>query len=388
MNLNTSNILVFLLYAIVLAFGIFNLSYELEYSSTTFLMLLFYLIVPVGLLFVISKFGFFWSHKEDFAVLFVLLAYLLFRIALNFNTNYNYQIVTWIFLFCAGYYRGYLYGEKDKRFTFPIAYIYFPYVVYVGLFSVSSILLSGYARFNIDYFFILPSIIPFVFIQNKRLYSLAAVTLMDIIAIYTVKRTLVIVVLLITVLFLSNYFIGRKKLQRRRGAIIIASIVLIIIAVRYYSVIDASLTGGLGNDRFELLSEDEGGGRTGMYMRYINLIFNGSVTDLLFGQFTGDTTGRISGFAHNDLLLITYRYGIIAFILFLSFLIKVFKILIKVVKSGSLGKSYTIASISVILTLLIVGGFNCYIDTFGYTILYLFIGILFGKYRITQQAQS
>lgn len=383
MKINNSNLLLVVLYLLVLSFGIFNSVYALDYGSTTTLMVVFYTIVPVGLLFVLANLNFFISHKKDMAYALVLLLYLLLRIIINIGQNFNFQTITWILLYCAGFYVGYKYNYEDKKLSKPMAYILFPYVLYLGLVSLLPALLSGYARFNIDYFFILPSLIPFVFLLEKKIYSILAVALMTAVSILTAKRTLVVASVLIAVLTLSfMFFRGKRRKQSTNLITLLVSVVGVVLAIRYYGVLDDSLTGGLGFGRFETISEDGGGGRTDMYLMYLNLIFNGSIGDMVFGQFTGDTTGKITGFAHNDWLLITYRYGLIAGILFLVFIIRTIIRLVKIVRGSTLGMYYSIACVAALVSLLIIGTLNCYIDTFGYTLLFLFIGMAIGKYRL------
>ena len=93
-------------------------------------------------------------------------------------------------------------------------------------------------------------------------------------------------------------------------------------------------------ERFNNISEDGGSGRDTVFEKVFTFILNSSETELFFGHGYNTVVETSIGYsAHNDFLEVTYDYGLIGLIIYLSIYISLFS-KIKHIKSQNYRSAY------------------------------------------------
>lgn len=113
--------------------------------------------------------------------------------------------------------------------------------------------------------------------------------------------------------------------KRKKWINFIFFCILVLVVVYVFPYID-SIYELRTIDRLNSLGEDGGSGRNARWMACINAIANSNFVELVFGHGMGAAWRDLRGEIHNDFLSVFYEYGVLAFIFYIAFYAKLFRI--------------------------------------------------------------
>lgn len=175
-------------------------------------------------------------------------------------------------------------------------------------------------------------LLPFMLCHKRKLFRILSIAIVLIVVMYSMKRGgfLALLVALGAYLFISQIAIQKRKFN------IFPILILLIAAIGLYYIIfyinDVVLGGNLFN-RFEDVSD--GSGRLSIYAYYWKMFTESDIISLLFGRgWQGSIrTAKISVTCHNDFLEVLIDFGIIGFICYISFIILLITMCLKMIKN-------------------------------------------------------
>lgn len=210
-------------------------------------------------------------------------------------------------------------------------------VVVVAMYVVAVLLaVSYYNNFYMNVMFEMGTVtnasytvlyfLPFMLCVRKSFFRLAAILITFLVVMISMKRGGFFALILSVVVF---FYIDRVSIKGRKIKIWGWFLVLLIIVSGYFLIvrINTELLENMLFDRVADSQASEGSGRMGIYRDVINQIGSNSIIGFLFGNgWAGtarDTFSHLT--AHNDYLEVLYDFGIIAFVLYVSFVVQLLK---------------------------------------------------------------
>lgn len=175
-------------------------------------------------------------------------------------------------------------------------------------------------------------LLPFMLCHKKKLFQILFIVLVLIVVMYSMKRGGFLALLGAVGVYL---FISQISLKKRKFNLFSIFLLSIVSIVLYYGIVyinDVILGGNLFN-RFEDISD--GSGRLSIYAYYWNMFTESDVVSLLFGRGWGGSirNATIGVTCHNDLLEVLINFGIIGFVCYISFIISLVKLCLKMIKN-------------------------------------------------------
>jgi len=168
---------------------------------------------------------------------------------------------------------------------------------------------------------------PIVLSINIKWIRALVIITTTIVLLLSFKRTGILA--FFVAMFLYLLIINKNKIDKYKNINVFVYMVIGIILLGY---IMHDFDSKFVVERFEDLSTDGGSGRVYIYNKIINLIYNSDIISILFGH-GWDAVSRVNGMpAHNDFLEIIYDFGFIVFIIYVSFVCKLFKYTYKLYK--------------------------------------------------------
>lgn len=221
--------------------------------------------------------------------------------------------------------------RKDKTISFYVPLCFFLLFAYFILrYDRTSMLDQVYAAINASYAILY--LLPFVLLSPKRYVRIIAILLTLAATFLTLKRGGMISLSIGLLFYVLSYGkVTSGKVISFRGVILAA---IAIVGVVYLVIYFNNSMEGLVFNRFAVIEQDQGSGRTSLYQHVEQLIFESSVLGWIFGHgWDGVARASMSGLsAHNDFLEILYDFGIVAFICYVIFIVRMFRHLIKLLK--------------------------------------------------------
>ena len=177
--------------------------------------------------------------------------------------------------------------------------------------------------------------LPFLLCFKNRIIKIASMVLVALIIMYSLKRGGFFALILgLAIYFLiEQVFIKEKKINFV-GLLIIG---LAIFGFYYLFEVFNETSGGLLTNRLDNMVETQGSGRLDIYKEKLHEIVNSNPIGLIFGHGWRATelVGKSGLTAHNDILEITYDFGLVGLILFIRFLVSLFGLLKELIKNKS-----------------------------------------------------
>jgi hypothetical protein len=158
-------------------------------------------------------------------------------------------------------------------------------------------------------------IFPWLLISEYRLVRYLGIIAMSVLAVYSLKRSIITAL----VLSLVSYFFGGIIFNRQRKHLFKTIVMITLLAVslafayRYSNI----LVWNAMTKRLELISEDEGSGRLSIYKDYIAELKNESFAKLMVGRGHNASTQFYGTTTHNDFLEVMFAYGINGLVLYI-----------------------------------------------------------------------
>lgn len=297
--------------------------------------------------------------------LYSLLIYFLSMKNISFVNSIN--LTTWVAVLYLFYYYGFPKSGKILNFA-------------VGVFATVFILL--YYRFALHSGFVgdkpgvvnavyyLVMLIPFILLFNNKLLKILFISVISMLSIQSFKTTAILMITIsILVCFVFFGEIKRKNFLMFLGSLI-AFFVLLWLLIKYT---DLSFKDIVSADM-----ENGGNGRLDIWKSIFIHYNNGSIMEKLFGyglKFSADITGLS---AHSDFFEIITSFGIIGFLIFISWFIFIAKEIVLYMRNQ---KYYYIALVA-LLQMLLIFLFSTSIFVSNYFLLLsAFIGMLFNHYE-------
>lgn len=191
--------------------------------------------------------------------------------------------------------------------------------------------------------------LPFLLCFKNRIIRIASMVLVALIIMYSLKRGgfFALGLGLAIYFFIDQSFIKKKKINFK-GLLVIA---FAILGFYYLYETFNETSGGLLASRLDSMDETQGSGRLDIYKEKLNEIINSNLFGLIFGHGWRATelVGQSGLTAHNDILEITYDFGLVGLILFIRFLVSLFSLLKELIKSKSQLAAPLGASIGILL---------------------------------------
>lgn len=191
--------------------------------------------------------------------------------------------------------------------------------------------------------------LPFLLCFKSRSIRIAFMAFVAVIIMYSLKRGGFFAL----VLGLAMYFLIDQSLIKKKKISFVGLLLIIMAILGFYylfEVINKS-SGGLLINRLDEMAETQGSGRLDIYKDKLHEIVNSKPTGLVLGHGWRATelVGRYKLTAHNDILEITYDFGLVGLILLIRFFVSLINLLKELIKNKSQFAAPLGASIGILL---------------------------------------
>lgn len=166
------------------------------------------------------------------------------------------------------------------------------------------------------------ALLPFVMAITKDKWKFVPLIVAFLAVLFSGKRTafLIVVTVLLVVYMMRPGFKGKKVL----GNVVFVCLLLFLgssILTAFISQFDLDIL-----SRLENISEDGGSGRDERWAYLLSRIESSSILELLVGHgFESVSIALKGGRAHNDFIEVFYNYGIVSFVFYVAFYVKLIK---------------------------------------------------------------
>ena len=175
-------------------------------------------------------------------------------------------------------------------------------------------------------------LLPFMLCHKNKLLRFASIILSLAVMMYSLKRGGFLALIFGTIAYIA---VSQLSMKNKRPSLVqiilfIAAILGLLWLISYWN---NTLVGGLLQSRFEN-DELEGSGRVELYRLYIQMLFNSSPIQLLFGHgWQGSMRDSGIGLTcHNDFLESFVDFGIFGFVLYIVFFVELIKTALNMVR--------------------------------------------------------
>lgn len=294
-----------------------------------------------------------------FLTLFVIIGDFLSLLNNKFGLN-NYiiiQNISYSLLWIGLVFIGYIVSNKIPEETDRV-------IKLIGLFIVpflSILLLDLYNRLGsyssgVDISFVLLMVLPSLsFVSGKKKYYLLVFA--SLILLLSLKRSIVLI--LLSVIFFNLFVFGRYS--KNKIKLFFIMVLLILFCFLFLGIVN-ELTDGSLFLRFNNLADDGGSGRDSIYSDVLNIIYNSSELELLFGHGNFSVKYFLGVLAHNDYLELMCDFGIFALFYFVLFILYLLYNSFAIIIRKKIDYKYTLAFSISVLIFFLTGVFNCFIS--------------------------
>lgn len=232
-----------------------------------------------------------------------------------------FYIGLWFFVLFSIY--QYSFSEDDTNWFSILSVLY----LIGALFLYSNMLYKDYRNpngfYEITIAYYLLCALPVAFSLRNKVIKTIAIVLVFIGGIMSFKRTIMLTLAVVLLAFLL--FSSKKKLLRKVLIVILSALILVIVVVSLNNQLISQI-GAIWVTRF--FSEGTViGARGDVFSNVLQLLADSPVSKLLLGHgYNAVSAYSSSGLsAHNDFLEILFDYGIIAFFLYVYFIVLLIK---------------------------------------------------------------
>ena len=260
-----------------------------------------------------------------FLIMTIVTSYSFFLYKLNY-TNYPSFLCNAIIPFVL-FLVMYTYSSRNKSELLLI--IFFCAYYAIGIYYINyqqTIRESMLQQINNFYFVIAP--LPFLFLIEKPLLRSLFLVVSTICVVISLKRSgFVIIVLLL--LYTAYFYMFTRGKKKHRFLFFVLFVAIAGVGYRYMESLDVEYYDRLLT-RMESVQEDGGSGRTDIFKESQKMIGDMNILELAIGKgysASDSEEKKPTGFHsfHNDYSEAMYSYGIIGFVLLLSFILNIFK---------------------------------------------------------------
>lgn len=259
--------------------------------------------------------------------------------------------------------------EKSEKFTFLLMF-FFLLLQYISIFREINFLSLAHIGSAFYLLYLLPLILTF----NSKLIKISATVIVVLTLFLSMKRSgvLALGISLFCFIFVRQYVNHRFNVKSFVGSLVT------IMAIGFLFVYLGSRDSGRENifERFENIEKDQGSGRLEVWEHTAALITGQNTGSLMVGNGYNAVLrdSRLQLSAHNDLLEVTYDYGLIGTMLYIAAFLSITFYTVKMILSRSryapsMVMSYTIFFIqSMVSHIIIYYWASLFMLTWGYII--------------------
>lgn len=175
--------------------------------------------------------------------------------------------------------------------------------------------------------------LPFLLCHKNKLLRISFSVMIFIITMVSLKRggLLASTVAILVYLYVSEFSLKGRRLSF--GGIIVAVIAIFLVSYLYF-VIDENVLGGVVTSRMDTIGETGGSGRLDVYLGYLKFIGNDNLINYIFGHgwWGSIRDSKIEVTCHNDFLECFIDFGVFGFIFYMTFIVSLFKLCVKMIK--------------------------------------------------------
>ena len=217
-------------------------------------------------------------------------------------------------------------------------------------------------------------ILPLVLLTRSKALRITAVFLVTIILFSSLKRTGILSLAMGIMVFI---FVGQYVENRFKVKSFAISLVLLLSLGGIFLYLDTQGDESV-LERFETIDQDHGSFRLEVWEHTSAMISNQDVGSLLIGNGynTVERDSRLNKSAHNDILEVTYDYGLIGAILYIAAIISLFFCIVRMI----LNKSPYAPSLSMLFVIYMVSSMISHIIIYYWGNLFMLtIGYIIGN---------
>lgn len=299
------------------------------------------------------------------------------------------QVVMWGSIF----FMGYIIAKDSPEYIIwfrRLILIFLPVFIFmfyfISQFRTFGIDQDGVIASNNTIYFIL-MLLPLLQLTESRKAQSLLLVLITVCVMYSMKRTAIIATVMCILIYVYYSWLKNNRDIMKR-----ALIVLVVGAAAYglYS----AMAGSYLVSRFESIQEDKGSNRLDIYSVVWDKIVVSSDSEILFGHgFNAVMRNNASGekqSAHNDFLEVLYDYGLFGLTLYLSIIVSVVRLALRVKRERRFSDLFLPMAMSVFILLIVSMFSHLAIYPMYYIYLTCFWGIVVGTmhYRSVRLADA
>ncbi|MBP5456272.1 MAG: O-antigen ligase family protein [Paludibacteraceae bacterium] len=242
---------------------------------------------------------------------------MLFTIDFGVNSLFRFIMIPDGFLCFMVFYRIGLTNDIRKYpYILYITFLIIVYILYTSMRTYYYVLDDDKGAVADVYYIV--GLLPIIFIYTPKKLRILPFLLTSIAVMMSGKRVGFLALSVILVLyFLSNDSDYRKSFISKLLVFVTLFSVLYFVVVSFSEMFDLQMF-----ERLERLEEDGGSGRAEKWEAVWNVTSSEqSIWPLLLGHGYGAAYNQLRGHVHNDFLEFFYNYGVIAFVLYISFFV-------------------------------------------------------------------
>lgn len=177
-------------------------------------------------------------------------------------------------------------------------------------------------------------LLPFLLCHKRNIFRILALLICSFVIMYSLKRGGLIALLLSVLVYVIVS--QNQKIKRFVFFRILILLPIVIFACYYLLVYFNENLNGVLFARLEDSVDSGGSGRLDIYEYYLNSILDSSILHIFFGRGWEGTlrVGKMDLTAHNDFLEVFINFGLVGFIFYLSFIISLIRLCVKMIKNN------------------------------------------------------
>ena len=176
--------------------------------------------------------------------------------------------------------------------------------------------------------------LPFLLCHRNKVLRIIFAVMIFVITMVSLKRggLLASAVAILVYLYVSEFSLKGRRIS---FAGILVALIAILGLIKLYLVIDENLLGGIVTARIDSIEETGGSGRLDVYSGYLKFIGEDNLFNYIVGHGWWGSM-RDSGVGvtcHNDFLECFVDFGIFGFVLYVSFVVSLIKLCLKMIRT-------------------------------------------------------
>ena len=299
---------------------------------------------------------------------------------LEFTINYI-SISSWIIAFLFGVCLGIKNQRTEKigKLVSCFMFIILPASIFI--------IFQHYIDYNLlqnatvtDTFFIIVLFTPLSLLLNDKKPRIILFSFLFCLGLISLKRSIIIAEVLALAVF---YFVSRNRMKKFKESrkIVGSSLFILLSAFAIWFVNSNDFDFIIS--RFTGIFEDGGSNRDIIYSNMLFMLSNSNILELLVGRGYNSIHSTIGIYSHNDFFTLLIDYGFIGFLLYITFIVTLFRFSLKLLKFRHTGDYGEVAIYTLTLLVLISSSNNLIISPALSSPIMLAFGLIMGSaYKI------